>query len=162
MCLKKRGKYFVGSLRYSAVELCVSIILLGVACVFLVMFPCLSNNQITSLLIGVVSGVIATLVLSIAGKYAESNRAYETIHALLNNVILKAKDCAKHKDCYPNEILSFGYDYTDICRQSIDLTYKVDFEEVSGVMKKLLSCNDWQNFEEVIEELERARDAMFE
>lgn len=140
MYSKKRYKYFLGSLRASAVELCISMILLAVACAFLVVFPGLSENQITSLLIGVVSGIIATLVLSIAGKYAESKRAYETIHALLNNVILEAKDCAKHKGCCPDEVLSFGYNYTDMCRQSIDLTYKKDYEVVSVAMNKLVSC----------------------
>lgn len=162
MYSKKRCKYFFGSLRASAVELCISMILLVVACAFLVVFPGLSENQITSLLIGVLSGIIATLVLSIAGKYTESKRAYETIHALLSNVILEAKDCAKHKGCCPNEVVSFGYKYTDMCRQSIDLTYKRDYEKVSSAMKKLVSCSDWQNFEKAIKELEYARNAMFD
>lgn len=120
----------------------------------------LLRGQASTILLGVVSSVIATLLISISGKYSVSCRAHVNIvyyAAEMIRWVQRYKDyfCTNHKEWTKHGFYLNQY-YMDMCNEARQLTYDGDFSKFSKsiafFMENLNENLTTDEFEMVIED----------
>lgn len=121
----------VGILSVSIALLFLSVLLVGK----------IEDGQVVSFFLGVLASIIATLILRISEKYANSLAASSVISNKIELMLLYIEehivtDKYDSKNCF----YQLWRYYMEICEVSVGLTYKKDFKNVSCAISGLLKA----------------------
>lgn len=137
--LRKRSLHFFGAVIYSAVGICVGVVLVVIGYLATVGIPVGDDNQVVSLFLGIVGSVVASIIYSISDKYIKSCNVFSRI---LNQVgiFIKSVECILDNDSLNNDKSKFELWclYNSIREKSCELTYRNDFEGLSEKMDAII------------------------
>lgn len=139
MKIRKYFLFFVGALFHSWLEIIVAVVILGFAFCWLHISSSNSQvNQGSSLFIGVVSSLVATLFLNISSKFNASCRAHGNIIDTATKMYRWVEINKKYfyRSILPRKDFRFQlYQfYFEICKEAQHLSYQKDFFQFSNAV----------------------------
>lgn len=141
MNYRQKAFHYIFAIKCSTISIIASLLLLLVVVVISAFLPQkIENGQVTALLVGIIASIIATLILKISDKYAESCRAYNSILRQIDEVcdytnsnVERTEDGDLRKHRFPIWRI-----VTQIKTEAEKLTYEKDYNVLYIALKKLV------------------------
>lgn len=140
MKLARKCKHFLGAIKASLFGIIFCSLILLVIYIAYKTLICFSENQFASVIIGVLSSLIATVFFNVTAKYTDSIKAFKDIENIIENSCDYIKERVKKQAVCDSDKAQLWSDYMRVCALSDRLTYLGDYDRIVPAFSKLVTC----------------------